>query len=121
MEISDLNIVIGLAGAPVLIWILTGHIKQFSYGIPIGTRPPDANTACSPWPLVVDLISIAWAFALWDAGLLDEVVGDDVELRWTSVVLLGIALGVATSRLYSKFDPRAQPSPMPSPMNLPRP
>jgi hypothetical protein len=48
----------------------------------------------SPWPLVTDLLAVAWTFALWDAGLLGQ------GLRAPSVVLLGLAAGAAAGLGY---------------------
>ena len=103
MEITDLNAVIGLVGAPALIILLVDHLKQFCRGIPIGP----SRDGASPWPLAVDVTGVGWAFALWHAGILGETIETHgVELRWTSVLLIGLALGVASAKLWDAWQGR---------------
>lgn len=86
----DLNALIGLPGALLVIPTLVDDIKQFCQGIPIGT-PVGGG---SPWPLIRDGASVGWAFALWDGGQLPFAT----DLRWTSVLLIGLVLGAGIGK-----------------------
>lgn len=98
----DLNALIGLPGAFAVIPILVGDVKQFCQGIPLGTLITDKSG--SPWPLVRDAASIGWVFALWDGGQLPY----GTDLRWTSVLLIGLVLGAGIGKGVDFFRSRSQ-------------
>lgn len=74
---------VGFAAAPALILAVVAHISGA-----ISRALGDATASAKP--LLADIIGIAWAFALFDAGMLPGVENVPV------VVLAGVALGVAT-------------------------
>ncbi|MEX1023137.1 MAG: hypothetical protein WD058_08305 [Dehalococcoidia bacterium] len=79
---------VGLAAVPSVLPLLVQHVKA-------AVLSARGRAEGSPWPLLTDILAVAWVFALWDAGLL----GDRV-LRVTTVVLLGLAAGAAASLGY---------------------
>ena len=112
MEGLNIEALIGFAAAPLLIIALVGHLKLFtravadwverlqtsSGGFIASTTSSDDR---SPWPLVTDLMAIAWTFGLWQSRLLPEQVTHP-----TTVVLLGLALGVAAGLAYEQLVAR---------------
>ncbi len=90
----DIEAMIGLGAAPLLLIALTAHIKKFTraVGIHLGVLSPVANG--TPWPLVLDVLAVAWTLMLWRSGLLPEGVEEI-----TTAVLVGLALGVAAGTL----------------------
>lgn len=90
----QLQAMIGLAAAIVLLPILVEHIKAaVKWAITRGRA-----LSSSPWQLVTDALAVLWSLALWDSGLL--VFEEIAELRLTTVVLIGLALGAAASGGY---------------------
>jgi hypothetical protein len=77
--------VIGLGAAPALLPVLVEHLKH-------------AARRETPWPLVTDVLAVAWVLALRDAGLLAAL--GVAEVSGTTAVLLGLATGVAASAGY---------------------
>lgn len=90
----DIQSLIGLAGAPVLIVAITDHLKRFMAAMP--WTVDRANAA--PWPLVSDAIGVLWVLALWRGGLLAEAL-PGVELLWPVVIPVGLTLGIGSSAL----------------------
>jgi hypothetical protein len=81
--------VIGIAALPAVLPLLVDHLKAA-----LQRARPSETCPGSPWPLVTDLLAVAWTFALWNAGLLGE------GLHMPSVVLLGLASGAAAGLGY---------------------
>lgn len=88
--------VIGLAALPAVLPLLVEHLKS---AIRCLHAPRMAvHAARTPWPLVTDVLAVAWALALRDAGLLGE------GLHLPSVILLGLASGAAAGLGYDGWQ-----------------
>lgn len=96
----DLNTLIGIPGAFAVIPILVEDLRRFCQGIPIGT--PITTDSGSPWPLVRDVVAVGWTFALWDG----EMLPYGADLRWTSVLLVGLVLGAGIGKGVDYFRAR---------------
>ena len=91
---TDLQNVIGIAAAPVLIIAITDHLKRFMAAMPWTVD----RTNAAPWPLVSDALGVLWALALWRGGLLAATF-PDFELLWPVGVLVGLVAGIGSSAL----------------------
>jgi len=98
--IDDLTIqaALGIGGLPVVIWALTQHIKAFTHAVARWRRPLTAGQPGSPWPLVADVVGVASALLLWDAGLLDDL--GLAEVRVSTVVYVGLVAGVIAGKAH---------------------
>jgi hypothetical protein len=88
MTDPDYASLLGIAGAPLLVLALTAHLKPLLRATFSGIFDhPDPA-----WPLVADLVGVAWMVGGFYAGV--------IELPNVIVaVLAGLAVGVAAGRL----------------------
>lgn len=85
----DLEQLVGLSALPLVVIFLTDHVKKFYFGI----RDWEGGTE---WPLVADVIGVAFAAASWYAGYIPHDVVETV----LGAVLVGLAGSLVTQKAY---------------------
>lgn len=85
----ELDAVVGLGAAPLVIYYLTDNIKSaWKYA-------RDATGEHSPWPLMASAIGALWMVGAWASGWLPEAADSAL-----AAVMLGIGTGAVTSKTY---------------------
>lgn len=107
----DIQALIGLGAAPLVIIALTAHIKAFAQATHRYMRPFDFVEAgpdpkASPWPLVADLLAVAWCWALSADGILQALLKVE-RIALPTIVLVGLALGIAAGQIRDRVIPSA--------------
>lgn len=89
----DVEQLIGVPAVIAALPVIVAHVKgAVRAGLVFAGRLARLEEH-SAWPLVTDVLAIAAAFLLWDAGQLPDAIA-----RSTSVVLVGLAMGVLASQ-----------------------
>ena len=103
----SLLMIVGLLSMPAILPIFVMHIRQF-----VALFGLDGRRKGSPWPLITDLVAVAWCSVLWYGGLLalDIEIPEGVTITFPVVVLVGIAAGVACTLGYDGFRRFRSPS-----------
>ena len=93
MELEQL---MGLAALPLVVTVLTQHIKQFARAI--RDRKVAADHEATPWPLVADGIGMGFTVASWYAGY---VPGVETVL---AAALIGLAGALVVQQGYKMVN-----------------
>lgn len=95
MPDANYEALIGVGALPLVILFLTSHIKQFIKAVRDEYRPPN-EPEFSEWPLVADLVGMAFATAAWYAAWIPQ---DKVDSP-LGAALFGLVVAVAVQRGY---------------------
>lgn len=111
----DIQTLIGFGAAPLVIIALTAHIRSFARAVHAYLRGfMDSGPEATVWPLVADLVAVAWCVALAQGGQLQAFLQLE-RMHLATIVLVGIALGIISGQIRDKVT--SQPAP---PIEAPR-
>lgn len=113
----DIQALIGLGAAPLVIIALTAHIKAFAramHAYIIGalnrTWSASSDSNASVWPLVADLLAVGWCWALSADGILQALLKVD-RIALPTIVLVGLALGITAGQIRDRIPAGLPPAP----------
>lgn len=91
----ELESLVGVASIPIVIVVLTSHIKGFVKEM----RDEDFKDQYSEWPLVADIIGITAAILAFYAGWLGDFSGGRID-NALSAGLFGLVVALVTQQGY---------------------
>ena len=98
----DIQALIGLGAAPIVIIALTAHIRGAARAMHHYLRGMRGGAeGATVWPLVADLVAVGWCWALAQDGLLQAFLHLD-HITLPTIVLIGLALGIASGQIRDK-------------------
>lgn len=117
----DIQTLIGMGAAPLVIIALTAHIRSFSRAVhayvmafatrnyTLSAKGTSDDPSASVWPLVADLVAVAWCLGLAQGGQLQAFLHLE-HVQPATVILVGLALGIASGQIRDKVTSATAPA-----------